>query len=545
MVRFRLVSERARRDVDSSSGDRDAPSRERRAAQPGEPGDGLGDAEFFEMSHEHLCVAGFDGYWKRLNPSWQRTLGWTREEMMSRPLVEFAHPDDREGVLSSRRRIIEGTPLVNHRNRYRCRDGTYRWFEWISVADPERQLVYAAARDVTDEIHAGEERERLQRQLILADRMVSLGTLAAGVAHEINNPLAYVLANVEMLVEEIGGMDAAALPAQAADWLQLAREAREGAGRIREIVRSLMTFSRAEKEKRVVLDVQPVIELAIRMSHNQIRHRARLVRDYGPMPNVEADESRLGQVFINLLVNAAQAVPEGNADGQEIRIVTSTDDAGRAVVEVRDTGPGIPEDVLSRIFDPFFTTKPIGVGTGLGLSICHGLVTSMGGQITAANGPTRGAVFRVALPAASARDEGASAGRAGAVAACLRGAAVLVVDDERAVGVSLARVLRGHDVTVVTSAKEALDRILADEHFDVVLADLMMPEMSGMDLYDELARRRPRLAERMVFVTGGAFTPAAKEFLDRVPNERLDKPFTTAAVRALVERLAKGAADRR
>jgi CheY-like chemotaxis protein len=278
------------------------------------------------------------------------------------------------------------------------------------------------------------------------------------------------------------------------------------------------------------------MDLSIDMAFNEIRHRARVVKIYGEVPFVEADEARLGQVFINLLVNAAQAIPEGNMAAHEIRIVTSTDSLGRAVVEVGDTGPGIPAKVAGRVFDPFFTTKPIGVGTGLGLSICHNIVVSMGGEITARNQEGGGAVFRVVLPPTSgSRLPVAPAAAATENAAAMRRAAVLIVDDERAVGAALGRVLRDHDVTIVTTAKEALDLLDSDRVFDVVLSDLMMPEMSGMDLYDELVRRGSRAAERMVFLTGGAFTPAANAFLGRVSNERIEKPFAATAVRALVK----------
>jgi two-component system cell cycle sensor histidine kinase/response regulator CckA len=341
------------------------------------------------------------------------------------------------------------------------------------------------------------------------------------------------MANLGLLVEELGEAGAGAGPS-AAEWAEMAKEALQGSERIRKIVRGLKTFSRAEEERRAVLDVRPVLELSINMAFNEIRHRARLVRDFGEIPLVEADDARLGQVFVNLLVNAAQALPEGDVETHEIRIVTATDAQGRAVVEVRDTGTGIPEHVLGRIFDPFFTTKPIGVGTGLGLAVCHNLVVALGGEITGSNQATRGAVFRVVLPPASGALPEVPAPVAPAASG--RRAAVLVVDDERAVGVTLGRVLRDHDVTLVTSAREALELLLAEKPFDVVLSDLMMPEMSGMELYDELARRRPQAAERMVFITGGAFTPAADAFLARIANERIDKPFDATAVRELVRK---------
>jgi len=499
----------------------------------------VGDA-FFEMSLDLLCVAGFDGYFKRLNPAWTRTLGWTPEELISRPTIELVHPDDRAGVLAARGRLAEGAPLRTLANRYLCKDGTYRWLEWRSVAHLDRGLVYGAARDVTEEVQAKEQRDLLQRQLMFADRMASVGTLAAGAAHEINNPLAYVTANLDLVIEELAALGGTApTAAQLAEWTAMAVEAREGTERIRKIVRGLTSFSRTDPERLRVLDLTPTVELACKLAFNEIRQRARLVKDFGEIPRVEADDSQLGQVFLNLLVNAAQAIPEGETEVNEIRVVTTTDAQGRAVIEVRDTGSGIPDHVIGRVFDPFFTTKPVGVGTGLGLSICHNIVTRLGGEITLHRGDGRGTIVRVVIPAAAARSEPAPVAATTVLAPTKRRRAVLIVDDERAVGVALGRALREHDVTVVTSAKEALDLIVSKRPFDVILSDLMMPGMSGMDLYDELAGRYPQVAERMVFITGGAFTPDGIAFLERVPNQRLEKPFDAATVRTLVQQFGE------
>jgi CheY-like chemotaxis protein len=311
-----------------------------------------------------------------------------------------------------------------------------------------------------------------------------------------------------------------------------------GAERIRKIVRGLKTFGRAGEERRLVFDVHPVLELSIDMTYNEIRHRARLVKDYGKTPLVEADDARLAQVFINLLINAAQAIPEEDATANEIRILTSTDAAGSAVIEVRDTGAGIPASIIARVFDPFFTTKPIGVGTGLGLSICHNIVNAMGGAITVTSESGHGATFRVVLPAARASATQAAPVPVPPKAIAPRGT-VLVVDDEASVGDVLRRVLRGHDVTAVTSAAEALARLDAGERYDVILSDLMMPAMSGMELHAEVSRRSPEVAARMVFISGGAFTPTAHAFLDRVVNERVEKPFDPQHVRDIVERYVK------
>lgn len=498
--------------------------------------------DFFDFLLDHVCVAGFDGYFKRLNPSWTRTLGWTAEEMMSRPSAEFVHPEDRELTLAGRARLKNGAPLGPLVNRYLCKDGSYRWFQWSSVAHAGRALVYASARDISEQkqaetrlLEATAAQGQLERQLVFAERMASVGTLAAGVAHEINNPLSYVTANIALILEELRTISAEFPSERATELSRMALEAQVGAERIRKVVHGLTTFSRAEEERRTPLDVRPLLELAIDMTHNEISHRARIVKEFGPIPVVDADEARLGQVFINLLVNAAQAFPDGQSDAHEIRVVTSTAADGRAGIEVRDTGEGIPAAAIGRIFDPFFTTKPIGGGSGLGLSICHNIVTGLGGTLTVESWEGRGTAFRIALPASSAKQVQVPTARS-APPPCARRASVLVVDDELAVGSLLRRVLRDHDVTVFTRAREALQLLGSGSRFDIILSDLMMPEMSGMEFFDQLTEHFPESAARTVFVSGGAFSPSARAFLDRVTNERVQKPIDPQSMRKLVQR---------
>ena len=311
-------------------------------------------------------------------------------------------------------------------------------------------------------------------------------------------------------------------------------DARSAADRVRQIVRDLKIFSRHEDTHPEAIDVKKVLESSLRMAWNEIRHRARLVKDYGTVPLVEGSESRLGQVFLNLIVNAAQAIPEGNAEGNAIRIVTSTDQTGRILVAVTDTGKGIAAQDLRHLFRPFYTTKGPGVGTGLGLAISHRIVTGLGGELQVESEVGKGTTFRVVLPAARSIEMAEQPPVARAARAARR-ARVLIVDDEpMLVGVIRRSLSKEHEVVAITSASEALDRIRAGESFDVILCDLMMPQMTGMDLHAELRRVDPAAAERMVFMTGGAFTPAARAFLDEVPNQRLEKPFDAQHLRALV-----------
>jgi PAS domain S-box-containing protein len=382
------------------------------------------------------------------------------------------------------------------------------------------------ARDVT-------EGKQTELQLMLADRMASVGTLAAGVAHEINNPLAAVIANLDMALQDLEPVEA--LPQDINDEL---RDARTAADRVREIVRDLKVFSRVQDDRRGAVDIQKVLESTLRMAWNEIRHRAKLIKTYTKVPRVDANESRLGQVFLNLIVNAAQAIPEGNAASNELRISTAFEDE-RVVVRVADTGAGMTPEVQARLFTPFFTTKPTGVGTGLGLAISHKIITSLGGTMTFTSTPGRGTEFRVALPIAPP-DAVPITERVPLVGPATRRGRVLVIDDEESLAQAVRRFLAtDHEVEALTNGREALERIIAGTRYDVILCDLMMPQMTGMEVHEAILRIDPSQARRMVFLTGGAFTQSAREYIENVPNQRIEKPFDLKALRNLVNELIR------
>jgi CheY-like chemotaxis protein/anti-sigma regulatory factor (Ser/Thr protein kinase) len=273
------------------------------------------------------------------------------------------------------------------------------------------------------------------------------------------------------------------------------------------------------------------------MALNEIRHRGRLQRDYQPgLPPAQTNEARLGQVVLNLLVNAAHAMPEASDREKVITLATRTE-GGRIVIEVTDTGTGIARENLARLFDPFFTTKPVGVGTGLGLYICQQALASMDGSITVESELGRGSTFCVSLPAAS--EPIAHEPEHAPEVAATRRARILAIDDEPQIGRVLQHTLKGHDVSVADSAYAALDRLRSGERFDLIFCDLMMPGMTGMELHATLAKELPEQARRMVFLTGGAFTARASEFLETIDEPHVEKPFEVRAMRALVaERLA-------
>jgi signal transduction histidine kinase/CheY-like chemotaxis protein len=467
------------------------------------------------------------------------------------------------------------------------------------------ELVARVEREIT-------EQRRAEQAMRESERMASLGTLAAGVAHEINTPLTYVVANLALIAERLGtlavrpgtgawarglagrlsGVEArleevrdanrdlvAGVGPQltgkvrhdfgnaqtfilhslgkAADELAgvarethdaslaagggpadsidaLLRQAREGAERVRTIVRDLKTFSRSDEASLAAIDPWRPLHTAINLASATLHQRARLRTERGPCPPVMANEGRLGQVFINLLVNAAQAIPPGAPDTQEIRVATGTDEGGRAVIEVRDTGTGIPPEILPRLFDPFFTTKPVGEGTGLGLAICHGIVTALGGELTVESVVGQGSTLRVILPPAEAPLAATAAVEPVAVPAARRGR-IALVDDDPGIGLVVREALGAdHDLFTLTRASDVLARVVDGERFDLILCDLMMPGMSGMDLYEAVLRHAPEQAPRMLFLTGGAFTPRAERFLREMADRTLDKPFDVFQLRTAV-----------
>jgi PAS domain S-box-containing protein len=388
------------------------------------------------------------------------------------------------------------------------------------------------------------ERDRLTAHLARADRLVAMGTLAAGVAHEVNNPLTYVVSALDY-VDELLGAAHSGLTAEAALRARgVLAEAREGTERVRLIVRDLRSLSRGEETVVELVELHPVLDFAIGMSRNELKHRARLTRDYRPVPPVRANAAKLGQVFLNLLINAAQAIPPGRVELNEIRVSTDTDPDGRARIEIRDSGMGVAPEVASRLFEPFVTTKRMGEGTGLGLSICKAAIAALGGEIGFEAAPERGTIFRVTLPAAVAAeaDPQAQPMVAAAGAAARRGR-VAVVDDEAGVCRAIERLLDDeHEVDAFGNARELAERIAEGAHYDTILCDLMMPDMTGMELFGVLQRASPALAEGMIFMTGGTFTQEAQAFLNAVPNPRLEKPFETATLRAVVRAQVEQAA---
>jgi signal transduction histidine kinase/CheY-like chemotaxis protein len=383
---------------------------------------------------------------------------------------------------------------------------------------------------------------KLQNKAIQNDRVMALGTLAASVAHEINNPLTYVIANGDAVADEIDALEklmAADLrgPTLADARASLARireglgPIRSGASRIAGITRDLRSFSRPDESSMARIDIRTVVESVLRLVAKEVEARARLVLDLQPTPPVLGNEARLVQVVLNLIVNAFQALPPDAPSRNEVHIGTRTD-GGRIVIEIADSGRGVPATDRELIFEPFFSTKEIGQGTGLGLFVCRNIVRGFSGEIEVGDRPGGGAQFRVTLPAApevpAVVEE---TPRAHPASPTGRGGHVVVIDDDAMVARALALQLReaGYRVTTFSDGQTAIEELLAARDVELVFCDLMMTGMTGIEVADRLAAAAPELAGKLVLMTGGAFSPAAREFVLRHRDRTVEKPFDIVA----------------
>ncbi len=458
-----------------------------------------------------------------INRAAEQVTGWSRAEAMGKPIDEvFRLQDARGSSVAGPAALALSTREVTHlpgATMLLRANGTT-----VAVDDSAAPIFGTGGRvlgtvivfrDVT-------ERRDLEARVARSERLASLGTMAAGLCHEINNPLTSVLANIEhCLAGGPQGEDRECL-----------EDAREAAIRVASIVKEVRVFAQPGDGKTARVDLRQALDQAVKVTAHVLRHHARVVRLDEAAPLVDADPVRLGQVFVNLLVNAAQAIPAGNASAHAVEASLRTDAEGWAVVEVRDDGAGIPPDLVARVFDPFFTTKGPGGGMGLGLAICNSIVEAIGGSISVRSTLGVGSTFAVRLPPAATPPSDAPSGRPKEEASTER-ARILVVDDEPSVARAIARALSTtHEVETCGDGRAALVRLLGSVPYDLVLCDLLMPEMTGMELYDAVYAARPSQASRFVFLTG---TATASELVLRAGRPVITKPiFEIAKLRDFV-----------
>ncbi len=374
-------------------------------------------------------------------------------------------------------------------------------------------------------------RERLVNQ---AERAAQIGRMVADVGHEINNPLTYVVASLELLQEHMNTEEL-----DDPERLEALNDALDGTRRIEQIVRDLKTAARNQDDDGKGSDPNEAIRAALRMSTNELRQRTRVESELGEVPWIPISEGRFTQIIVNLLINAAHAIPEGDHRANLVRVSTCTTLEGNVRIEVRDTGTGMSASTLERVFEPFYTTKKS--GTGLGLPICKKFVEASGGSLTLESTVGTGTTIQIDLP--PVLDPRQSEDRPDADGGDAP-ARILVIDDERLIGVAITRMLgKSHEVIAMESATDALALLSRPDHgaFDIILCDLMMPDLSGMELFERVQADAPEVAERMIFMTGGAFTDAATQFIESVPNEVIDKPVRRVTLERLVAERAPSA----
>jgi PAS domain S-box-containing protein len=467
-----------------------------------------------------------------VNPGAVKMLGYdTVDEVLAIDPRRIVHPDDHEAMTSRTREMMRtGQALPSYEYRTCRKDGTVLVTEVQSMPiewDGHKALL-GVARDVTA-------RKEMEARLARSERLAALGTLLAGIVHELNNPLAYTLLGIDQALAQLERIP---FSPELGALGELLREVRGGTQRVASIVGQLRSTSQPDATDRDAIDLREVIHTALRVAGNEIRHRARLITELAEVPRISGSASRLEQVLLNLLVNAAQSFVAAGADN-EIRLRLQAGAGDIVVVEVSDNGAGIPAEVLPRIFDPFFTTKAVGVGMGLGLSICHNIVTAHGGTLDVHSTPGQGTRFRLTLPVRSGRSAaGPAADTAAPTAASPRRRRVLIVDDEAPLAAMLGRMLEDDfELEIASNAQSALEVLRGGPaKFDIVLCDLMMPQMNGMDFFRAVSELLPDLSERFIFMTGGAFTPWAAEFLASSRRPCLEKPFDYRTLRAMLEK---------
>jgi PAS domain S-box-containing protein len=459
-----------------------------------------------------------------MNPTAARLLGVARDKALGQPIASFLPPAD--AALAGQRighMMATGEEIApNEYGTLAAPDRVVeikakRW-HWEG-----RPAVLAFARDVT-------ERKAMAQQLVHADRLAAIGTLAAGVAHEVNNPLTYVQLSLQLIEETLKHV-----PGASALVAELLQDATRGIDRVADITRSLRAFARPSSGKSGPTDVVAVVDAALRMVDNDLRHRAQLVRTVHEVPWVIANAPRLEQVLVNLLLNAIQSLR--GRDGDTITVEVGPRSATEVAVTVRDTGCGMSAAVRERIFDPFFTTKPVGEGMGLGLSVSRTIIDAIGATLVVDSTEDVGTAVTLVLRAhrsAHTGDGGRESVGAKAEPQDKARRRVLVVDDETLVRTLLSDLLsRHHDVVTVDRGSAAIAALEANE-FDVVLCDVMMPGMTGVDVYRHVAATWPGLEQRFMFITGGAFTVELEKFLAATGRLILSKPFQINAVLAAI-----------
>lgn len=480
----------------------------------------------FDASIDGLALWNEKGDIVDVNPALWQMHGYSREEFLSLPRGQLAHPASQPGFEQFLQAVVQAKPIKPFHAEVTDlqQDGSALELEVHGVPMHYQGAphVLTIARDITEKKRAAEEFARQREALYQREKLAALGSLLAGVAHELNNPLSVVVARAVLLEESNHA------PTRTA-----ALKIRTAAERCARIVKTFLAMARQHKPERALVKINDVAAAALDVLGYGLRSSGievtlELACD---LPAICADADQLHQVFMNLIINAQQALQD-HPRPRCIRVETQLTPGGTIRVMIADNGPGIPQDIRARIFDPYFTTKPVGVGTGVGLSVSLGIIEAHGG-ILSLHCPTQGGtVFTAELPVGALEAPVAEPQRAEVPAGSRT---VLVVDDEAEIRETLVEMftVEGHKVVTAASGHEALARI-GEERYDAILTDIRMPDLDGRALYHAIAERWPTLAARVIFITGDTLTPALKEFAREVGRPILEKPFLPSDVRRAV-----------
>ena len=486
-------------------------------------------ARFFDALHEGIFIGlvsrdGADSATLAANPHLRLIFGWPDDTPAAdvRPLDPARFVDEQARVDFLRQLARDGVAQA-YLLRLRRIDGSAMWAEVTARAEPVPGAgtlrVEAVMRDVTERKKLQDQARDLYQQLSQAEKLASLGQTMSGVAHELNNPLATILACAERL-------SGRRLDGQTRRDLDAIHNAADRAARI---VRNLQTFARRRHTTRTTVDLNQVVRetLALRVYEQRVANIVILEALAAGLPPVFADPHQIQQILLNLIVNAEQAMLD--ARGRGMLVLRSWHDAEReaVVLEVNDDGPGVPEDVRQKIFDPFFTTKSVGKGTGLGLTVAYAIAQEHGGRIRVESSPEGGASFYLELPVVGANVRLPQVAPAAEPPPTVPpGTRALVVEDEIALGEAVADALtdEGFRVDRAADGAEALAR-LDERPYDVIICDLKMPKVDGRAFFAEVSARMPHVARRVVFVTGDVAGTEAEAFLEESGCRWVPKPF--------------------
>jgi len=500
---------------------------------------------FFETITLGVVYQDTSGYIVSANPAAEKILGLSMNQMQGRTSIDprwrAVHEDGTNfpGETHPSMMALKTGKQVNDviMGIFNPHDGQLHWININAVPQFEQGAkqpyqMYTIFEDITERKRAEEKEKELQRELIVASRLATTGEMAAGIAHEINNPLTGVLGYADLLMQRD-------LPEDIRREVEIIHK---GGQRVANVVNRMLTFARQTKPKKVLIDINKVLSTTLDMQRYFLETSNMIITtDLDPnLPLTIADGGQMQQVFLNIIFNAEASMKTAHDKGA-LKIKTDTIN-NHIRISIADDGPGIPKKNINKIFDPFFTTKEVGEGTGLGLSICHGIVTEHGGRIYAESKAGKGATFTIYLPIADKPEQLELQKTGDDKAIAKRSASILVVDDEEIVSTFLKDMLTqaGHSVEIVNNATDALKDMARDE-FDVVLLDIKMPDMSGIELYKEAVKSNPDIAHKVIFITGDVMGKGTGSFLKKEKLPYITKPIDIKKLKQSINSIITGA----